>query len=348
LFLQDTPQYHILPVMTLTSCYQILGVSDDAPIEEIKRAYRAKAFLLHPDKNNSPTASADFIEITEAYEYIIAERSGRFRKYQSPFTSTQSQKDKDYEEAKRKAREYAQMRYEEFEKTEAFQTVNALNTILDHLLFLIACGLLVSVPIVLTHFYEFTGLILGCLFLLAVGRPVFAYIKSFFQPTQLWIALMSLVETYFFRYIILTATNLYILLRVGLQTMLPVYITVAIIVIPALVGYGFLFRSKEKKERLFIAICLAPMIMNMLFLLNFFGSSHPTIEQYEIWDEISHTKSGSRQSTLIHLEHDIYDEYLGIRIFSDIRQMQNNEHIIYQFEYGLFGVRVLKEYRFTP
>jgi hypothetical protein len=334
--------------MTLTSCYQILEVADNASIEEIKRAYRAKAFLLHPDKNNSPTASSDFIELTEAYEYIIAERSGRFRRYQSPFASAQSQKDKDYEEAKRRAREYAQMRYEEFEKTEAFQTVNALNIILDHFLFLIACGLLVSIPILLTHFYEFTGLILGCLFLLAVGRPVFGYIKSFFQPVQLWLALMSLVETYFFRYIILTATNLYILLKVGLQTMLPVYITITIIVIPALVGYRFLFRSKEKRERMFIAICLVPMMVNLLFLLNFFGSSHPSIEQYEIWDEISHTKSGSRQSTLIHLEHDMYDNYVGIRIFSDIRQMQNNEHIIYQFEKGLLGIRVLKEYRFTP
>lgn len=334
--------------MTLTSCYQILEIGNDASIEDIKRAYRAKAFLLHPDKNSSPTASSDFIALTEAYEYIIAERSGRFRKYQSPFASAQSQKDKDYEEAKRKAREYAKMRYEEFEKTDAFQTVNALNTILDHLLFLIACGLLLSIPVLLTEFYEFTGLILGCLFLLAVGRPVFGYIKPFFQPAQLWVAVMSLVETYFFRYLILTATNLYIVLKVGLQTMLPVYVTVAIIVIPAVVVYRFLFRSKDKRERLFIAICLVPLMMNMLFLLNFFGSRHPTIEQYEIWDEISHTKTGSRQSTLIHLEHDVYDQYIGVRIFSDIRQMQNNEHIIYQFEQGLFGVRVLKEYRFTP
>lgn len=334
--------------MTLTSCYQILGIADDASIDEIKKAYRAKAFLLHPDKNNSPTASSDFIALTEAYEYIIAERAGRFRKYQSPFTSAQSQKDKDYEEAKRKAREYAKMRYEEFEKTEAFQTVNAINTILDHLLFLIACGLLVSIPILLTHFYEFTGLILGCLFLLSVGRPVFNYIKPYFQPTQLWIALMSLVETFFFRYIILTGTNLYILLKIGLQTMLPVYVTITILVVPALVCYRFVLTSVAKKERMFIAVCLVPMIMNLLFLLNFFGSSHPTIEQYEIWDEISHTKSGSRQSTLIHLEHDIYDQYVGIRIFSDIRQMQNNEHIIYQFEQGLLGIRVLKEYRFIP
>jgi hypothetical protein len=328
--------------------YQLLGVNERSSIEEIKRAYRAKVFLVHPDKNKSPNATADFIELTEAYEYIIAEKSGKFKTYQSPFTSAQSQKEKEYEEAKRKAREYARMRYEEFEKTEAFHTVNALNLLLDHFALLVVMILLLGIPVVLAYIYEFTGIIMGCLFLLAIGRPVFNYAKHFFQPAELWTGVMGLVETYFFRYTLLTVTNVYILLRVGLQTLLPLYITVAVLIVPSIACYYWLFRKKEKTERLFVSICLVPLVINFVFLLNFFASSNPTIEQYEIWDEISHTKSGSRQSTLIHLEHGRYENYVGIRIFSDIRQMQNNEHIVYQFEDGLLGVRVLKEYRFIP
>jgi hypothetical protein len=177
---------------------------------------------------------------------------------------------------------------------------------------------IIGIPVVLAYIYEFTGIIMGCLFLLAIGRPVFNYAKHFFQPAELWTGVMGLVETYFFRYTLLTVTNVYILLRVGLQTLLPLYITVAVLIVPSIACYYWLFRKKEKTERLFVSICLVPLVINFVFLLNFFASSNPTIEQYEIWDEISHTKSGSRQSTLIHLEHGRYENYVGIRIFSDI------------------------------
>jgi hypothetical protein len=329
----------------IENSYHLLGISSSASLEEIKKAYRAKAFLLHPDKNPNPQAQQQFIELTEAYQWILDAKNNRYTKYTSVFTQTENTRK---EAAKHKARAYAKMRYEEFEKTEAAQTINALNSVFDHLLFLFACCLILLVPLSLTYFFEFTGLILGLLFLLSVGRPIFGFIKPYFQPLQLWLAIMSLVETYFFRFVILSLTNLYLFLRIGLQTLLPIYIILTLLIIPGFVSYYLIYKKAEKRERWFISICVAPLLMNVLFLLNFWGSNHPTIEQYEIWDEINHTKTASRQSTLIHLEHDAYEQYLGIRIFTDIRQMQNCEYIVYQFEKGLFGIRVMKEYHFMP
>ena len=56
--------------------YDVLGVSTKAPREEIKRAYRALALRLHPDKCASPTANERFKAVQEAYA-TLGDRSRR-------------------------------------------------------------------------------------------------------------------------------------------------------------------------------------------------------------------------------------------------------------------------------
>ena len=50
--------------------YEILGVSRDAPADEIKKAYRKLARQLHPDVNSGSDASEQFKHITTAYEVL--------------------------------------------------------------------------------------------------------------------------------------------------------------------------------------------------------------------------------------------------------------------------------------
>src|SRR5919107_2180442 len=50
--------------------YAILGVSGDAPDDEIKRAYRRRARQYHPDVNPDPQAHEKFKDINAAYEVL--------------------------------------------------------------------------------------------------------------------------------------------------------------------------------------------------------------------------------------------------------------------------------------
>jgi len=58
--------------MWQSNYYQILGVSQDASAEEIKKAFRQLAMCYHPDRNpeNTKEAGKKFKEINEAYEVL--------------------------------------------------------------------------------------------------------------------------------------------------------------------------------------------------------------------------------------------------------------------------------------
>ncbi|MFC1901575.1 molecular chaperone DnaJ [Chloroflexota bacterium] len=50
--------------------YEVLGLSQDATGEEIKKAFRKLAFECHPDRNREDGASEKFKEVNEAYEVL--------------------------------------------------------------------------------------------------------------------------------------------------------------------------------------------------------------------------------------------------------------------------------------
>jgi molecular chaperone DnaJ len=54
--------------------YKILDISRTASQEDIKKAYRQKAKLVHPDVNSSPKAAEVFAVVNEAYEVLLDDR----------------------------------------------------------------------------------------------------------------------------------------------------------------------------------------------------------------------------------------------------------------------------------
>ena len=59
--------------MDIEEAFQILELEENKTynVEEIKRQYRLLALLYHPDKNKNDTATIQFQEIKEAYEFLL-------------------------------------------------------------------------------------------------------------------------------------------------------------------------------------------------------------------------------------------------------------------------------------
>ena len=61
-------------------------MSNDASVRDIKKAYRAKSLVMHPDKNpDNPLAVQEFIKLTKAYSILTDETAyENFKKYGNP------------------------------------------------------------------------------------------------------------------------------------------------------------------------------------------------------------------------------------------------------------------------
>jgi len=58
--------------------YRILGIMRNASAHQVKKAYRERVKLCHPDRNGSPEAARQFQAVQEAYETL---RDGELRRY---------------------------------------------------------------------------------------------------------------------------------------------------------------------------------------------------------------------------------------------------------------------------
>lgn len=59
--------------------YRIMGLQPAATLAEVKSAYRKKASALHPDRNPSEQAHAEFQAMQEAYD--VLSDAGRRKAY---------------------------------------------------------------------------------------------------------------------------------------------------------------------------------------------------------------------------------------------------------------------------
>jgi len=54
----------------MTDHYAALGLGANAPLADIKKAFRQKASFYHPDRNEAPDAAERFRAVQKAYEVL--------------------------------------------------------------------------------------------------------------------------------------------------------------------------------------------------------------------------------------------------------------------------------------
>jgi hypothetical protein len=114
--------------MNIAEYYALLGLRQGATITEIKKAYRSKALLFHPDRNKDPQATAMFIKISEAYQYLINAPVKR--------DISDSEREKYYaawveyrrEEAKKKAENFARESYLKFRNSDFYKSTYTIDS----------------------------------------------------------------------------------------------------------------------------------------------------------------------------------------------------------------------------
>jgi curved DNA-binding protein CbpA len=108
--------------MTLTDYYRVLGLPSDASVEEIKKAYRSKARLYHPDINHAPNSKELFIAITEAYDFLIAFHEKCKSDEDAYYQAMEDWKRYRQNRSRKRASAYAKTSYKTFRNTSYYRT----------------------------------------------------------------------------------------------------------------------------------------------------------------------------------------------------------------------------------
>jgi hypothetical protein len=331
--------------------YQILGISAQASLDELKQAYRIKAKQLHPDRNKSAQAHDEFILLNEAYEYLLNKKTGKIAtiNMHSHYTDWVTA---EREKAKAKAREYARMQYEEFINSDHYRSLTSISAVIDSLYILFGAGLFIGLPIFISWHYGPTGFIASLMVVLLLFPLIRQLIRNHVSKDAVkntMDALLYLIRTRWFLTGVITLFNILILIRIGMQTLITPSLLFSVLLLSILItsaAVNYILVPSKKSVRWFYPLCIAPLCISLLLSINYIGSSNYSTETY-YFNTSQSSKEHSRESTYIHLDYDQYEDYPGIRIFWDYSVIQFNNTITYTFKEGLFGIRVMTDYRFT-
>jgi len=342
--------------------FSLLGIPKTASLDELKKAFRNKAKKIHPDKNPSLTAHSDFLELNEAFDFLASflKENKQFGSDESTIVNSYDNWEKTVKEnVRKKVKEQARMSFQAYMNSEHFRSDTLIESFFTHLIFLFTVFNLFILPIVLGYHYAWIGLsmalienVLMILFTTSAVRNLdklnwrqFAEASLFVLKTRLGIG------------ILLFALNTYFFITIGLYTLIPLNTLIALYFLFGIIGVGFgAVQNLRQKRSLhssllyFHGLSFFPTIVSLFLVLNFVFSSEPINEKYAFQSTEQYSKHGDRyvlrKTGLIELERNAYNDYTSLRSFSNHSNLMDKGNIHFTFENGLFGIKVLKEYRF--
>jgi curved DNA-binding protein CbpA len=113
--------------MTLKDYYDILDLPVNSSIQEIKKAFRIKARLYHPDINPSKEAKDLFIRATEAYEFLLANHEKIKADDQAYNQAMEDWRKYRQDRSRKHASAYASASYGSFKNSSLYKTTKILD-----------------------------------------------------------------------------------------------------------------------------------------------------------------------------------------------------------------------------
>lgn len=135
--------------------------------------------------------------------------------------------------------------------------------------------------------------------------------------------------------------NAIVFIYFGLKTLINLYFLIGFYVL----NYLPVIINRIKKQKSTIVEVLFTLTISVFLIVNFQFSSNPRVEVYEFHNRYQKSKNGSYKTTLIILEDNKYEEYVGMRTFLDLSKIKGY-HISYTIKQGFFGLSVVDSYAF--
>lgn len=186
----------------LKNYFDILGVSADAGIAEIKKAYRLLAKKYHPDLNAEPGARLRFLEVHEAYEYLLDEHRRSIHRRVSVHREMDEYEKRKREfiykawagkqrkEAEARAKHYADLKYNAFTRSAIYRTAMVVDKAYNYI-FVGLFALVIILPVTKLLFvprqpgesrehdwHVVFPVAIGLFFLILAYRMLFADVRS--------------------------------------------------------------------------------------------------------------------------------------------------------------------------
>ncbi len=320
----------------------VLGLEGNPSAEEIKRAFRDRAKMFHPDVSKEPNAQEKFVLITEAYEYLMDYQSGKIKSRQ--VFSEEQWAEQQKQQARARAAENARMKYEAFIKSDYYKSATSIADALDFFIIAITAFVLLLISYMAYRENGSSGLI-SALIIDVLAVSIFYYIARYtdtFSLSKYFHAFSYLFRWKYFHLFFLSIITIWVFFDIGLQTFIPVttllltYISFPLIVF-------FLMRFFFKRNDVMLAFGIMPAFISFLLIVNYTFTGPVTEETYHYRP---YDTEDSGESTLIYLENDVYDEFAGVRLFYYFGEVTSANTITYHTATGLIGLKVVKQHRF--
>ena len=220
------------------------------------------------------------------------------------------------------------------ESTSSFETIFKLTIVI------LAIAIVFFLPFYWYYKYQGQGIAMYLVLFFFTSPLIHYTFKNFiyFGKNEISNAFLNLNTLLVF----LIFINAFAFVSFGLKTLINIYVLIFLYVL----NYLPLIINRIKRQKNNIAEVLFTLIISIFFTVNFQFSSNPKVEEYEFFSKREKTKSGSYKTTLIILEGNKYEEYVGMRTFLDISEIKGR-HISYTLKEGFFCLEVIDSYKFN-